>query len=61
MICPYHMDIKQVIQDRYEYDEANVNTFHESVLVESHTFKECTMELCAAWQDGRCKYNGCGH
>jgi len=58
MKCPYSVDIKQVNQNRYEYNDDGLTTFHEHILIETRTFMECPKEQCGAWQDGKCKYSG---
>ena len=59
MICPYnHLQVKQVLQDSYDYDEDGKNTVHTNVLSESRQCGECAQEQCAVWYDGKCHYYG---
>lgn len=57
MLCPYNIKtIVQVNQNKYEYNEDGVNTFHEHKLVETRNLANCQKENCAAWHKGRCRY-----
>lgn len=54
-ICPYVQN-QQKIVEKYTYNgEGQVETFTQD------TFKGnaiCVRELCVAWDEGRCRYNG---
>jgi hypothetical protein len=56
MKCPYAINIEQIVQDTYTYEDGNT-TVHQSKLVERRTYVECLQEECAVWVDGRCNYN----
>lgn len=57
MFCPYNLKtIVQVNQNRYEYNEAGMNTYHEHKLIENRSLMRCQKENCAAWYKGRCRY-----
>lgn len=59
MKCPYNVAIiKQVNQNRYEYDENGCSTFHQHKMVEEKLLMDCLKENCAAWQNGQCRYRG---
>ena len=50
--------IEQVNQNFYVYDSDGKNTAHVHRLYEVRPLMECLREECAAWQGGRCRYNG---
>lgn len=58
MICPYICNVVQTNQNKYEFDENGLNTFHEHALTEKKQPIPCAGEECGAWQDGRCRYGG---
>jgi hypothetical protein len=56
MKCPYTVDIEQISQDTYTYEDGQT-TFHENKLIEKRSFVDCLESECAVWVDGRCNYN----
>lgn len=58
MKCPYMTNSIQASRNTFSYDEDGKCITESSILQELHPFVECLEGDCAAWQDGRCQYNG---
>jgi hypothetical protein len=56
MKCPYTVDIEQISQDTYTYED-NQTTFHQNKLIKRREYINCLESECAVWIDGRCNYN----
>lgn len=54
--CPYNLEIEQVNESTYEYNDDRLNTVHVHKLLEKQGRTSCIEENCGAFYDGRCHY-----
>lgn len=59
MKCPYIFPSSTyTTQDYYGYDADGKCTVHIHMSDEKSPMMDCLREACAAWQDGKCRYQG---
>ena len=56
MICPYTVDIKDVTQWNYEYDEEGRQKSATQINISQRIEHKCKRDDCAAWKKGECRY-----
>lgn len=56
MMCPYTVDVVEVTQTKYEYNDEGYTSFAETVQKTARTEHECKQAECAAWNGQRCTY-----